>query len=94
VQERIWACAAVSNLINNDPSTRRLLQGKNIVGSLIARLKDDSEEVVVEAAGSLRYEDSLRMREVISLILFPETFALTGVTRYVLRCSTKAFWNP
>lgn len=54
VQERIWACAAVSNLIQNDSSTRRLLQGKNVVGALIARLSDNVEEVVVEAAGALR----------------------------------------
>ena len=53
--ERIWACAAVSNLIQNDPSTRRLLQGKNIVGALITRLSDAVEEVIVEAAGALRY---------------------------------------
>ncbi|KAF8518620.1 armadillo-type protein [Gautieria morchelliformis] len=52
--ERIWACAAVSNLIQNDPSTRRLLQGKNIVGALITRLSDAIEEVVIEAAGALR----------------------------------------
>ncbi|KAI0800600.1 ARM repeat-containing protein [Fomes fomentarius] len=52
--ERKWACVAVSNLIQNDPSTRRLLQGKNIVGALITRLSDSEEEVVVEAAGSLR----------------------------------------
>lgn len=53
-QERSWACSAVSNLIQNDPSTRRLLQGKNIVGALITRLSDSVEEVVVEASGSLR----------------------------------------
>ncbi|TFY75395.1 hypothetical protein EWM64_g8618 [Hericium alpestre] len=52
--ERKWACVAVSNLIYNDPSTRRLLQGKNIVGVLINRLSDGEEEVVVEAAGALR----------------------------------------
>ncbi|KAH9923614.1 ARM repeat-containing protein [Fomitopsis serialis] len=52
--ERKWACVAVSNLIQNDPSTRRLLQGKNAVGALINRLSDSEEEVVVEAAGSLR----------------------------------------
>ena len=52
--ERKWACVAVSNLIQNDPSTRRLLQGKNVVGALITRLSDSEEEVVVEAAGSLR----------------------------------------
>jgi len=53
--ERKWACVAVSNLIQNDPSTRRLLQGKNVVGALIARLTDNEEEVVIEAAGALRY---------------------------------------
>ncbi|EMD42255.1 hypothetical protein CERSUDRAFT_110786 [Gelatoporia subvermispora B] len=52
--ERKWACVAVSNLIQNDPSTRRLLQGKNVVGALITRLSDSEEEVVVEAAGALR----------------------------------------
>ncbi|KAJ7119418.1 ARM repeat-containing protein [Mycena epipterygia] len=52
--ERKWACVAVSNLIQNDPSTRRLLQGKNIVGALITRLTDSEEEVVIEAMGALR----------------------------------------
>ncbi|KAI9508368.1 ARM repeat-containing protein [Russula earlei] len=52
--ERKWACVAVSNLIYNDPCTRRLLQGKNVVGTLIGRLTDSEEEVVVEAAGALR----------------------------------------
>jgi len=52
--ERKWACVAVSNLIYNDPSTRRLLQGKNVVATLIGRLTDSEEEVVVEAAGALR----------------------------------------
>ncbi|EJD54408.1 ARM repeat-containing protein [Auricularia subglabra TFB-10046 SS5] len=54
VADRVWACAAVCNLIQNDPSTRRLLQGKNIVGVLITRLSDSEDEVVVEAAGALR----------------------------------------
>ena len=54
IAERKWACVAVSNLIQNDPSTRRLLQGKNVVGALIARLSDEEEEVVIEAAGALR----------------------------------------
>jgi hypothetical protein len=52
--ERKWACVAVSNLIYNDASTRRLLQGENVVHSLIFRLRDSEEEVVVEAAGALR----------------------------------------
>lgn len=56
VAERKWACVAVSNLIQNDPSTRRLLQGKNVVGALITRLTDGEEEVVVEAVGALRYD--------------------------------------
>lgn len=62
MQDRTWACSAVSNLIQNDPSTRRLLQGRNIVGVLITRLSDNVDEVVVEAAGALRYEVSLLMR--------------------------------
>ncbi|KZS92874.1 ARM repeat-containing protein [Sistotremastrum niveocremeum HHB9708] len=52
--DRVWACAAVCNLIQNDPSTRRLFQGKNIVKALITRLSDSVDEVVVEAAGALR----------------------------------------
>ncbi|KAF9486484.1 ARM repeat-containing protein [Pholiota conissans] len=52
--ERKWACVAVSNLIQNDPSTRRLLQGRNVVGALITRLTDSEEEVTVEAVGALR----------------------------------------
>ncbi|EGO02511.1 hypothetical protein SERLA73DRAFT_175968 [Serpula lacrymans var. lacrymans S7.3] len=52
--ERKWACVAVSNLIQNDASTRRLLQGKDIVGYLITRLSDSEEEVWIEAAGALR----------------------------------------
>jgi len=55
VNERKWACVAVSNIIQNDPSTRRLLQGKNVVGSLITRLSDTEEEVWIEAMGALRY---------------------------------------
>ena len=52
--ERKWACVAVSSLIQNDPSTRRLLQGRDVVRALITRLSDSEEEVVVEAGGALR----------------------------------------
>ncbi|ODN77089.1 hypothetical protein L202_05626 [Cryptococcus amylolentus CBS 6039] len=52
--DRIWACAAISNLIQNDAATRRLFQGNNVVGALIERLTDDVDEVVVEASGALR----------------------------------------
>ncbi|KAJ7792504.1 hypothetical protein B0H14DRAFT_3499168 [Mycena olivaceomarginata] len=53
---RKWACVVVSNLIQNDPSTRRLLQvrGTNIVGALITRLTDSEEGVAIEALGALR----------------------------------------
>ena len=57
--ERKWACVAVSNIIQNDPATRRLLQGKNVVGALITRLSDSEEEVWVEAMGALRCAFSL-----------------------------------
>jgi hypothetical protein len=66
--ERKWACVAVSNLIQNDPSTRRLLQGKNVVGALINRLSDDEEEVAVEAAGALRYRSCPSSRSLIKAI--------------------------
>jgi hypothetical protein len=66
--DRKWACVAVSNLIHNDPSTRRLLQGRNVVGALITRLTDSEEEVVVEAVGALRSVSA-------------ETMALLSLTR-------------
>jgi hypothetical protein len=61
-EDRVWACAAITNLIQNDPATRRLLQGKNIVGALIARLTDSVEDVVVESCGALRYVPCRRER--------------------------------
>lgn len=42
------------NLIQNDAATRRLFQGRNVVGELIERLSDSVDDVVVEAAGALR----------------------------------------
>jgi hypothetical protein len=53
-RDRVWACAAISNVIQNDPSTRRLLQSKNVVGVLVNKLSDPASEVVSEAAGALR----------------------------------------
>lgn len=53
--ERKWACVTVANIIHNDPSTRRLLQGKDVIAALIKRLSDNEEEVVREAMGALRY---------------------------------------
>ncbi|WRT65823.1 uncharacterized protein IL334_002773 [Kwoniella shivajii] len=52
--DRTWACAAICNLIQNDAATRRLFQGRNVVGELIERLSDGVDEVVVEASGALR----------------------------------------
>lgn len=52
--DRTWACAAICNLVQNDAATRRLFQGKNVVGALIERLSDSVDEVVVEASGTLR----------------------------------------
>ncbi|KAK4685839.1 hypothetical protein P7C73_g4298, partial [Tremellales sp. Uapishka_1] len=52
--DRTWACAAICNLIQNDPATRRLFQGRNVVGELIERLSDSIDEVIVEASGALR----------------------------------------
>lgn len=54
--DRTWACAAISNLVQNDAATRRLFQGKNVVGELIERLSDSVDEVVVEASGALRWD--------------------------------------
>lgn len=67
--ERKWACVAVSNLIQNDPSTRRLLQGKNVVGALITRLSDNEEEVWIEAAGALRFARPVVFRPSLTFIL-------------------------
>ncbi|TIA89099.1 hypothetical protein E3P99_02242 [Wallemia hederae] len=52
--ERVWACAATSNLIANDPSTRRLLQSRGIISLLIQRLSDSEPDVINESTGSLR----------------------------------------
>ncbi|WWC88040.1 uncharacterized protein L201_002943 [Kwoniella dendrophila CBS 6074] len=52
--DRTWACAAICNLIQNDAATRRLFQGRNVVGELIERLSDSVDEVLVEASGALR----------------------------------------
>ncbi|TXT07458.1 hypothetical protein VHUM_03178 [Vanrija humicola] len=52
--DRTWACAAICNLVANDAATRRLFQGRNVVGELIERLSDSVDEVVVEASGALR----------------------------------------
>jgi len=92
VSERKWACVAVSNIIQNDPSTRRLLQGKNIVGALITRLTDSEEEVVVEAVGALRYAlASLRLLLVFLTVIPSEIYALMEVMTSVLRCTTRIF---
>ena len=86
--ERKWACVAVSNLIHNDPSTRRLLQGKNIVGALITRLSDSEEEVVVEAAGSLRCVLP-RCRDSCVISRMSGIYVSTAVSIFARRCSTR-----
>lgn len=96
VAERKWACVAVSNLIQNDPSTRRLLQGKNVVGALITRLTDSEEEVIVEAVGALRYNFLgffLRLFFLQNGIL-TEIYALMVVMTFAQRCITKTSWSP
>ena len=90
--ERKWACVAVSNLIQNDPSTRRLLQGKNVVGALITRLTDSEEEVVVEAVGALRYDflsffTTFLKNDWIGILA--EIYALMVVMTFAPRCITK-----
>lgn len=102
--ERKWACVAVSNLIYNDPSTRRLLQGKNVVGTLIGRLTDSEQEVIVEAAGALRcvlsfflffiFPSSIlfscpRFRFVPSVSLLSEICASMVDMIFVRRCTTR-----
>ncbi|KAG6873848.1 hypothetical protein C0995_010460 [Termitomyces sp. Mi166 len=76
--ERKWACVAVSNLIQNDPSTRRLLQGKNIVGALITRLTDNEEEVIVEAAGSLSETSNKALDAINNIRLVPFLMSFLG----------------
>ena len=83
--ERKWACVAVSNLIHNDPSTRRLLQGKNVVGTLIGRLTDSEEEVVVEAAGALRC--------VLSVFLFRVSFLINKLQLLITNFPSRALRN-
>lgn len=91
--ERKWACVAVSNLIQNDPSTRRLLQGKNVVGALITRLTDSEEQVVVDAAGSLRCVCPLQIL-IHHLEIYPEIYVLTADMTSVQRCTIKIYSFP
>jgi len=88
--ERKWACVAVANLIQNDSSTRRLLQGKNVVGALITRLTDSEEEVNFEAVGALRCV-RLALPEFDMLIINQGTFASMVDMKSVLRCITRIF---
>ncbi|KAF8832000.1 hypothetical protein HHX47_DHR1000917 [Lentinula edodes] len=69
--DRKWACVAVSNLIQNDSSTRRLLQGKNVVGALITRLTDSEDEVVLEAMGALSETSNKALNAINSINLIP-----------------------
>ena len=87
--ERKWACVAVSNLIQNDPSTRRLLQGKNVVGALIKRLTDSEEEVVVEAVGALRCVQNFPQNCQCMLMGTIEIFVSMAVMKSVLKCITR-----
>ena len=91
--ERKWACVAVSNLIQNDPSTRRLLQGKNVVGALIIRLTDGEEEVVVEAVGALRYVMISSLIDAVLNVIVSGTgiSALMVDMIFVLKCITRIF---
>jgi len=90
--DRKWACVAVSNLIQNDPSTRRLLQGKNIVKALIDRLTDTEEEVVIEAMGSLRYVCFWCCNvELYRAYYSPATFVWMEALTFVQRCTTRTY---
>lgn len=93
VSERKWACVAVSNLIQNDPSTRRLLQGKNVVGALITRLSDSEEEVWIEAAGALRFVRSGFLGRSLTLHTL-EICASMGDMTFARRCTTKISLPP
>lgn len=86
--ERKWACVAVSNLIQNDPSTRRLLQGKNVVGALITRLSDSEEEVWIEAAGALRSVRSGLFGRLLTLRILGTCVSMGDMT-FAQRCTTK-----
>ena len=88
--ERKWACVAVANLIQNDSSTRRLLQGKNVVGALIMRLTDSEEEVKSEAVGALRCVH-LVLLESNMFIINQGTFASMVGMKSVPKCITRIF---
>lgn len=88
--ERKWACVAVANLIQNDSSTRRLLQGKNVIGALITRLTDSEEEVKSEAVGALRCVH-LVLPESNMFIINQGTFASMVGMKSVPKCITRIF---
>jgi hypothetical protein len=89
--DRKWACVAVSNLIQNDPSTRRLFQGKNVVGALIIRLTDGEEEVVVEACGALRCAKCNVPLFIVDSDNYTGICALMEDTIYVLKCIIRTY---
>ena len=61
--ERKWACVAVSNLIQNDPSTRRLLQGKNVVSKLAEFRAGQERQNDRSRAGKNQREGSNKLRD-------------------------------
>lgn len=52
--DRAWAASTISTLISNDPATRRLFLGKNVLEKLVNLLSDSSGTVRVEGSGALR----------------------------------------
>ena len=52
--DRAWAASTISTLISNDPATRRLFLGKNVLEKLVNLLSDASGAVRVEGSGALR----------------------------------------
>jgi hypothetical protein len=80
-------------------STRTLLQGQNVIGTLISRLTDSEEEVIVEAAGALRcvllslfcYAPSSGSTRRLNTFKHIEICASAVDTRLVQRCTTRSY---
>jgi hypothetical protein len=52
--DRAWSASTISTLISNDPATRRLFLGKNVLEKLVGLLSDGVGSVRVEGSGALR----------------------------------------
>ncbi|KAI9202667.1 armadillo-type protein [Polychytrium aggregatum] len=92
--ERSWAAAAISNLVQ-DPATLKVLLSGGLVSALIGALSDPHREVVVEVTGALRNlavvgGDDVCKEMVRKDILTPLLAQIPLLSEFLTRIVTKA----